>query len=489
MKSCRIMAMRILLLCALAAMASHVALARSATLSLDFPLTPQEHATRLRSLAGPGVALRLHSSRPGVASRITMPFYQRSYQRQWSEGSRDSRITSGSPLTAEGIGDQGRTRFAAEHGLTMLLESDIRVRGIRQGPGSVYWDPRSGRVVVLEAKGGGSPLKRSFNSWQGTNPNTLWSAQYALEDYRRSGNLPMKVQMARVILAAEKGQLDTRVIRTRHVLGEPNAPGLTGFDSTQVVREARRARLEMIREYPETREYFREAARDHLWDRKAFRADRQSLGLEQRTARGMPVIGIAYPMELAWSMFDDPILKGGALPYMHTGLALGRAAQAVVFASRMTTTEPSSISNRSAKITGIRVAGRAALPISVGVESLELLTAYHEYDLGFISQREFYRRSAGAAIIGVFTVGGAAIGVIVGYGAGGMRGVMPGVKAGAKAGAWAGEVAATSPTAQLATDHLLSWYYRDFDEQQLRTVNAAVEMFYGLETHNEVVQD
>ena len=365
------MRVRLLVLCALVVMASNVAWARSTALSLGLPLTPQEQAARLWNLADTEVATQLHPSRPRVVGRVTVvSFYQRNYRTQWFEGSLDGR-TNRRVLLGEKIGEQGRGRFAAERGLTKLVGSEMRVRGVRVGPDSVYWNPHSGRVVALEAKGGASPLKWTFNSRQGTNRNTLRSARNILN--RRSATRGMKVQMARVILAAEKGQLDTGVIRTTHVLGKPNAPQLTVVDSATVAREARKARLGMIRAYPQTKEYFREAARDHLRDRKAFRAEHRGLVLRQRAAQGLRVAGFAgalglgwegyRQLRMAWLLFDDPILNGSVLPYMQTGVALGRAAQAVtVVPFAMEVAERRSILNLSAKGKAVRIAGKAFLP-------------------------------------------------------------------------------------------------------------------------------
>ena len=487
MRSCQILVMRPLLLFALVAMASNVVWARSAVLSLDFPLTGQEQAARLRSLAGTEFLRRIHPSDARVASRVRpMVYFQRNYEGQWFEGPLDDRINRRRFLS-EKMGEQGRARFAAERGLTKLLGS--RNKTINQGPDSVYRDPRSGRVVVLEAKGGGSPLKWSFNSRQGTNVNTVRSAKNVILRYRRSADRAMKVQMARVILAAEKGQLDTGVIRTRYVLGRPNRPGLDGLDSAQVAREARRARREIIGKYPKAGDYFREANRDHLRDWKAFRAAHRSSRLKQRATQGLRVIGFAGVLGLgwdsyqqsraAWSMFDDPTLSGSVLPYMQTAVALGRAGQATALAGGMA--GPSSILNLSAKGRAVRFAGRAFVPISFGVEGLQVVTAYHEYDLGRISQRELYQRTAGPAIFAGFTLGGAAIGSIVGFQAGG-AGAIPGAMAGAKVGA------VVAIPIQVAADHVVSWYYREFDEQQRQTVNLAVEAFYGLEANQEAIE-
>ena len=295
--------------------------------------------------------------------------------------------------------------------------------------------------------------------------------------------------MARLILAAERGQLDTVVIKTEHVLGEPHTPQLVGRNFTNVAREARRDRREIIKRQPEAKTYFREAARDHRQDRKAFRAESRPLRAKYRATQGLAAVGFAGALGLgwdayqqsrvAWSMFDDPTLKGSILPYMQTGMAFGRMAQATTLG--VGSTAQLEILKLSVKRGAGRVAGKAFLPIMLGVEGLRLATAHHEYGLGRISQREFYRRSAGPAIMAVFTGGGATVGGIVGFQAGGV-GAIPGAIMGANIGAFA------AIPVQFAFDYGVDWYYREFDEKQRRVVNAAVETFYGLEPHGQVVQ-
>ena len=483
MRSHQILGTIVLLLFVFVAVNPNVVSARSAVLSLDLLLTPQEQAARLRSLAGPEVTRRLHPSGVGAVNPIRpMLYYQRNYRRAWLDATLGRRVQ-----LAERIGEQGRARLAAEQGWTKLLGS--RSRGIRQGPDSVYWDRSSGRLRALEAKGGTAQLKWSFNSLQGTNRNTLRSAKNVLTRYWRAATPEMKLQMARVVLAAEKGQLDTGVIKTKHVLGKPNTPELVGWDSTNVAREARRARREIIKGQPEARVVFREAGRDHWQDRKAFRAEHRPLRAKYRASQGLAAVGFAGALGLgwdayqrsrvAWSMFEDPTLKGSILPYMQTGMAFGRMAQATTLG--VGSTAQLEIWKLSVKRGTGRVAGRAFLPITLGVEGLRLATAYHEYGLGRISQREFYRRSAGPAIMAVFTVGGATFGGIVGFQAAGV-GAIPGAITGANIGAFA------AIPVQFATDYMVDWYYREFDEKQRRVVNAAVETFYGLEPHGQVVQ-
>ena len=484
MRSRQITGMTALLSFVFAAMASNVVWARSALPSLDLPLTSQEQAARLWVLAGSSseVTRKLYPSAvETVGPSKPMSYFQRNYGREWFDGPLDSRINHRARL-GEKIGEQGRAKYAAEQDLKKLLGS--RNRGIRQGPDSVYWDRSSGRLRVLEAKGGTAQLKWSFESQQGTNKNTLRSAKNVLTRHWGSATPAMKISMARVILAAEKGLLDTGVIKTTHVLGEPRAPELVSQDTINVTREARRARREIIKRHPEAKELFREARREHWRDRLEYR------NTQDLATRGLAVVGFAGALGLgwdayqqsraAWSMFDDPTLKGSVLPYMQTGMAFGRMAQATTLG--VSSTAQLGILRLSSKRSVVQAAGRAFLPVTLGVEGIRLVTTYHEYGMGRISQREFYRRSTGPAVVATFTVGGAAIGAIIGIKAAGI-GAVPGALTGARIG-----VVVAIPV-QVAADYMLNWYHWEFDEQQRRVVNAAVETFYGLEARNEVVQN
>ena len=63
------------------------------------------------------------------------------------------------------------------------------------------------------------------------------------------------------------------------------------------------------------------------------------------------------------------------------------------------------------------------LPVTLGMEGLQFATDYHEYNLGRISQRDLYRRTASPAIIMIFTVGGGIVGGIIGMQAGGIAAI------------------------------------------------------------------
>ena len=150
MRNRQILGRIVWLLFVFVAMNPDVVSSQSAALSLDFPLTPQEQAARLRGLASPEDMRKLYAS----AVETDKPYYQRDDSHEWSKGSLDERISSRRRVLAEKIGEQRRAKFAAEQGWIKLPES--RDRGVRQGSDAVYFDPQSGRLLALESKEGTS---------------------------------------------------------------------------------------------------------------------------------------------------------------------------------------------------------------------------------------------------------------------------------------------------------------------------------------------
>ena len=449
---------RITILLLWAATTSNLIWALTPTSSMVLPLTPGEQAARLRGIAGAEVARKLY---PISVETIEPKFYyQRNYHLLWIKATPHEKT-----LLAEKIGLQGAARFAAERGWIKILGS--RYHAIQQGPDTVYWDKHSGRLHVLEAKGGTAKPIKAFNSLQGTNKNAIRSARFVLRSLKAT--LMEKHAAALVIVAAQQGRLVTGVINTPHKLGTPDTPKLAGnWDYDYVGREASTIEQKLIRNKPEVRSVFRHA---HMKQSFAM--------LKYRAPQGLAIVGFAGAMILgwdayqqsltAWSMFNDPILKGSVLPYMQTGVLFGRMTQATTLAV---------ISNTQLGILGLskggvnKFAGRMFLPVTLGVEGLQFATAYHEYNLGRISQRDFYRRTTGPLIIAAFTVGGGIVGGIVGMQAGGITAI-PGAISGANIG-----VIVAIPF-YLIADHILKWHYQEFDEQQRLIVNAAVEKHYG----------
>ena len=95
-----------------------------------------------------------------------------------------------------------------------------------------------------------------------------------------------------------------------------------------------------------------------------------------------------------------------------------------------------------------------------------MVTAYYHYASGVTSAREFYRASAGPAIVVAFTGAGAIAGVFV-FGVG----AVPGAAFGAMA----------ALPVEVATDWVLERYYRVFDRRQRRLVDAAVDEHYDVD--------
>ena len=425
---------------------SNLIWALTPTSSMVLPLTQGEQAARLWGIAGAEVARKLY---PISVETIEPKFYyQRNYRLPWKEATLHQRI-----LLAEKIGEQGRARFAAERGWIKILGS--RNRGIHQGPDSVYWDQRSGRLRVLEAKGGTSPLKWHFNSRQGTNLNAIRSAKRVLLSSKATDTA--KVAAARVIVAAQQGRLETGVIRTSHVLGTPGTPKLEGeWDHAKVRKEASEIEQELIRKKPDARAVFRYAHKEQSFAMLKY--------WKTRRLANMRFASDAYQQSLiAKPMFNNSPLIRSIPPHMQISAALGRLTQS--------TTQPGIL--RLSKEGVSKFAGRLILPVILGVEGLQFAMAYHQYGLGRISQRDFYRRTTGPAIVAVFTVGGAIVGGIIGMQGGGITAI-PVAYTGAKIGA------IVAIPVHFAADYMLDWYYREFDEHQRLVVNAAVEERYGL---------
>lgn len=386
----------ILVLCALISISAYAK-------PLPAPFTPLEQMATLSRAAGQMAALKLY--RTGRDTTIARQVYQRDY--------RDRYLTSLSERNkiAMTIGEEGVERFAGERRLKMLLSP--RGRSILIGPDSAYWNRKSGTLQVLEAKGGTSSLKWTYGSLQGTNKNVIRSADGFL---RRSGTTwKERIQMARIIKAAQTGHLETGVVRTSHVLGRPGDPRRSGSWSTnRVTREARKLERELKRQYPRLRKIFGIALFLHNVDRLKYQGARRMSHVVSATARS---IG------LSTSQQDRLVRLGG---------------------------------------TGVRW----LLPLSVGVAGVTMVTAYHQYATGSTSPREFYRSSAGPTIFFILTSTGAVAG-----------GFFFGV--GAVPGAALGALAALP--VEVAADWMIGHYYREFDHRQRRIVDAAIEVFYGVD--------
>ena len=207
--------------------------------------------------------------------------------------------------------------------------------------------------------------------------------------------------------------------------------------------------------------------------------------LKFRATQGVAILGVAGAAGLAWDtyqqagvaweMFNDPTLQGTLLPHMQTGVAIGRIGQTT--AVGVSSVAQLTTFNLAASRVLVPAANAALLPVTFVAEGLRLATAYYEFNLGRISQRDLYRRATPTAVSAGATTAGAIVGAIAAFPAGGVA---------AGAGAWAGAKIGfiIGIPFQLGADYLLGWYYREFDTEQRRRVDEAVYRHYGLEAAN-----
>jgi len=433
---------------------SQTALADAAISVPAIPQTRLEQAGQVSALARQTGGLGLFLL--PLDAVAPAPYFQRDLRKDWLSASTYERTR-----LAERIGNQGRARFAAEQGWDKIVGS--HGRGLVQGPDSVVWDKRTRTVRVLETKGGTSQLKRTFGLWQGTNRNSIRSAEFVLKSKKAS---PREVLgAARVIKAAGANILETGLVRTSHVLGTPDAPRLEGLWSRQnVVKEALEIERRVARRNPAAAAALRSAGAE-------LSAMQRSETARLAAGRGFLVLGLAGSGEQsrnAWALWNDPVVGRTSPLYLHTGLAAGRWAK-----TGLASAEQFGLLGRLGSSRAGKAAGRLFFPIAIGVETWSAGTAVYAYSAGRISQREFYRQTTGTGVVVLFTAGGAIIGGVLGASAGG-AGAVPGAAAGARLGYL------VSYPFQIAADELWSYYYSKFDAQQTEAVDRVIERRYGV---------
>ena len=311
------------------------------------PMTPLEQMSTLSRVAKFGVPIRIFS--PNVERILTGLSNQTDFEFDYNRASTEERRR-----ISQLQGERGAARYAAGQRWRTLLSP--HGQWLPTGPDSVYWDPQSGRVRVIEAKGGAGRTGVSYGARQGTNKNTIRSAARVL--ISRGASRHEKLQAARIIKAAQRGQLTTGVVASRILSGRFTDPQLVGRWSTRnVVNEATRIQHTLAREHPDSRRFFRRADFLHNVDRIRYRGAR------------LMILGSA------------------------TIRSLGSNATQRVRLQRIG-----------------RVAGRWFVPLGVGLAGVTLLESHHELSSGLISTREFYRRSVGSTVLVVFTATGAIVG-------------------------------------------------------------------------------
>lgn len=414
--------------------------------------THREQAAAMASLtqADRGISPWAKSTSEFVTNR----YIQRDYSIDYERATPSERRT-----ISERVGNQASARYAAERNWRRLLGS--QGRNIPQGPDSLYWDPKTGRLRAVERKGGASKAKTSYFAKQGTNQYHIRSAMAVLRSKKTS--MKERLATARIIKSAQYGRLESTLIRggARGMVAEPRVEG--GWDRASVRREAMEIERRLVRRDPQLREVFRSAA-------SVERADM----LRYRIGQGVGVLGLvgagalwwdAYRQSnVAWQMFHDPMLSGGALPYLQSGLATGRASEASALglgsASRLNW-----LGSGRFQVFG-QAAGKWFLPIAIGTETLGAGISYYEYSNGRLGERDFYRRMTGTGIFVACTAGGAGIGVWFGG-----IGAVPGALIGSVVGG----------IGQVGTNFYWSSIDRGFNADQLRAINLAIDLQYGID--------
>jgi len=121
----------------------------------------------------------------------------------------------------EQFGEDGVKFLAEKNGWQAILTpADKGSR--RQGFDYVYRSANN--TIVVEAKGGKSPLGTGYGSRQGT---PEWAVKAAEATLKSNAATEADKQAAKIVLkAAREGKLDVAVIRTEHVHGVPKTPVL-----------------------------------------------------------------------------------------------------------------------------------------------------------------------------------------------------------------------------------------------------------------------
>ncbi len=378
----------------------------------DIPLTPRELQSVLAGASSPGVWSRLYPFETALTD--VAPLAQGNYRNLWLSASLGDRVR-----IAQLIGEEGVSHYADGRKLRTLLGPFGHRASI--GPDSIYWNSASGKVQVLEAKGGSSAPKWTYQSLQGTNVNAIRSATGVLA--HRNASWREKLQAARVIKAAQRGHLETGIVRTGHVLGTPRTPTPSGMDVGNVAKEARQLERQLIQRSPRLRHAFAIAGSQHRVDRLAYRtAQWASAGSFPRGSNALGSLATA-PFRL-----DSAALLGSRAS--HLGM----------------------------------VASRWILPISLGLAGGSMTVVILKYTSASISSPEFVRASAGPAILVVFTGAGALIGGLSSSGIG----AVPGAAVGAM----------LALPFQLGFDWFINLHYRKFDRAQQNAVDQAIRVKY-----------
>ncbi|MBC7351935.1 MAG: hypothetical protein H5U08_06210 [Thermogutta sp.] len=351
---------------------------------------------------------------------------------------------------AEKIGEEGARAYAKSRGYEPIFDGVGRT--IPQGLDQVYRDPRTGEIVVIEAKGGTSPLGRAYGYEQGTK-------QWAIKSAERMAINPKASAVERkagveVIKAALRNDLRVEVVRTEHVLGRPVRVILESVhrssECAEEVRALAQAAMERLR--------LTGLVVEELPRRTTVSGE--STEKVGSVARGMETLTKALP-EAAEEIKQAGRVGRGAVAaeegVLQATRGTARAAEAVEMAAAASKAERA--------ISGLGKAARAAGPVAAALDVGVRIYRSHEveeaYQKGEITreQRNLEHAKNVTGCVGGWAgawagaelggSAGAAIGTAICPGVGTAIGGAVGGIAGAIGGYWAGEKGAEFGTEAL----------------------------------------
>ena len=339
----------------------------------------------------------------------------KSRRAEWLKASPTQRIK-----IAEDIGEEGAEALMKRRSLQPLLTRSQKT--LRQGLDQVWVNPKTGHVIVVEAKGGTSALNRGYGHVQGT---PEWAVAAAKKTLKRSGASEAEKNATKCVLKATgAGKMRVEVVRTEHVLGKPRMPRVEKLSNTSddAARMARGALDELAGVHAGGRRVARNAA-------EAVRAvGGSSDDAGRAAAKSVDDVGAFTARALAQSS-DDAVRAGAKVASGAAKVARGVAKAAPV----------------------------VAMAVEAGIRGKDAWDTEHAYRAGEITAQARagrHGRNAGACAGGVVGAwagakGGALIGAgigalcggvgaPIGAAVGGIMGAIGGAIAGDRAGAMAG---------------------------------------------------
>jgi len=369
-------------------------------------------------------------------------------QQEWLNATLQERIT-----IAEQIGMEGARRYAREQQFERIF--DGTGRKMPQGPDIVCRAPKTGKVIVLEAKGGTSPLSRAYGYQQGTPEWAVKSAEQVLHNPNVSA--AEREAAEAVIKAAAEGNLEVHIVRTEHVLGDPKPPKVEKV--TKCTPEAQRLAQEIGRRY-------RIPGMDPAPEKAASKPTQDGRTRPASAPEGQagrPNNGQANSTPSESGPFQESqghhSLEGGV---KSASRQVQRASQRLAEASRSRNETaqqaaklseiPSARGLRGLKV--LKVLGEIGIAVDMGIRAYNWRETEKAYDSGQITEAQRYKahvNTVGGAVVGYAggaaggwggAAAGAAIGTAICPGIGTAIGGAIGGIAGAIGGYWAGEKAA-----------------------------------------------